>query len=150
MYLRNKESLSFNWYLFSIKRVLILVRDRWIILKRWTKEKTKSPYLLLQKNPQRERHLARPHTLSNEVSPFIYIYIYIWEIEGDVFLRIRVGRIKGRSTSRVSCDNRIPIKLKENFNKNVIRRDMLHGTKCWVIKNKHIKKMSVTELRTFR
>ena len=52
--------------------------------------------------------------------------------------------------SRVSCDNRIPIKLKENFNKNVIRRDMLHGTKCWVIKNKQIQKMSVTELRTFR
>ena len=40
-------------------------------------KKTKSPYLLLQENPQGERHLTKPHTLSNEVSPYIYIYIYI-------------------------------------------------------------------------
>ena len=28
-------------------------------------------------NAKLERHLARPHTLSYEVSAFIYIYIYI-------------------------------------------------------------------------
>ena len=28
-------------------------------------------------NAKLERHLARPHTLSYEVSTFIYIYIYI-------------------------------------------------------------------------
>ena len=150
MYLRNKESLSFNWCLFSIKRVLILVRDRWIILKRWTKVNKKSISFIAKESSKRAPLGKTSYSLKWGLSFYIYIYIYIWEIEGDVFLRIRAGWIKGRSTSRVSCDNRIPIKLKENFNKNVIRQDLLHGTKCWVIKNKHIQKMSVTELRTFR
>ena len=40
-------------------------------------KKTKSPYLLLQENPQGEHHLTKSHTLSNEISPYIYIYILI-------------------------------------------------------------------------
>ena len=47
----------------------------------------------------------------------------IGETEDYVFLRIRARWMKGRSTSRVSCDRIIPIKLKDDFNMNVIRPD---------------------------
>ena len=42
--------------------------------------------------------------------------------------------MKQRSASRVLCDPRIPLKLKENFYKTAISPDILCGTKCWVIK----------------
>ena len=47
----------------------------------------------------------------------------IGETEDYVFLRIRARWMKGRSTSRVSRDRIIPIKLKDDFNMNVIRPD---------------------------
>ena len=57
--------------------------------------------------------------------------------------RIRAGWMKWRSTSRVSCDSRIPIKLKGKFYKRVIQPAKFYGTGCWAVKKKHIHKISV-------
>ena len=51
--------------------------------------------------------------------------------------------MKWRSTSRVSCDSRIPIKLKGKFYKRVIQPAKFYGTGCWAVKKKHIHKISV-------
>lgn len=42
--------------------------------------------------------------------------------------------MKWRSTSRVLCNRRIPIKLKGNFYKTATRPAMLYGIECWVVK----------------
>ena len=39
-------------------------------------------------NAKLERHLARPHTLSYEVSAFIYIYIYILILDQHLSLSV--------------------------------------------------------------
>lgn len=48
----------------------------------------------------------------------------------DVYYRIRVVWIMWRSALRVSCDHRMPIKLKGKYYKSVIRLAILYVTKC--------------------
>ncbi len=57
-----------------------------------------------------------------------------------------VGWVKWRSTSRILCNRRIPIKLKGQCYKIAIRPAMLCSTECWAIKKHHIHKMSVAEV----
>ena len=58
--------------------------------------------------------------------------------------------MKWRSLSRVLCDHRIPIKLKDKFHKTTILLVMLHGIECWDFKKQYIHRMSVTERRMLR
>lgn len=58
----------------------------------------------------------------------------------DVYYRIRVVWIMWRSALRVSCDHRMPIKLKGKYYKSVIRLAILYVTKCWAIWNNMLKK----------
>lgn len=58
--------------------------------------------------------------------------------------------MKWRSASRVLYSHRIPIKLNGKFYKTVIRQAMLNGIKCWAVKRKNIRKMSVVEMIMLR
>ncbi|XP_070017582.1 uncharacterized protein [Nicotiana sylvestris] len=72
------------------------------------------------------------------------------EIDGDVMHRIGVGWIKWRLASGVLCDKNVLSKLKGKFYRAVVRPTMLYGAECWPIKNSHIQKMKVAEMKMLR
>ena len=72
------------------------------------------------------------------------------EIGEYVAHRIRVGWMKWRLASGVMYDKKMPPMLKGKFYRAVVRPTMLHGAKCWPVKNSHIQKMKVAEMRMLR
>ncbi|XP_009590790.2 uncharacterized protein [Nicotiana tomentosiformis] len=72
------------------------------------------------------------------------------EIDENVTLRIGVGWIKWRLASGVLCDKRVPPLIKEKFYRTVVRSAMLYGAECWPVKNSHIQKMKMAEMRILR
>ncbi|KAF3651799.1 hypothetical protein FXO37_17836 [Capsicum annuum] len=69
------------------------------------------------------------------------------EIGEDVTHRIRAEWLKLRLASRVLCDKKVPLKLKSKFYRVVVRLAMLYEAECWPVKNSHIQKLKVTEMR---
>ncbi|XP_070029240.1 uncharacterized protein [Nicotiana sylvestris] len=74
----------------------------------------------------------------------------IGEIDEDVIHRIGMGWMKWRLASGVLCDKKVPPILKGKFYKALVRPAMLYGTKCWPVKNSHIQKIKVAEMRMLR
>ncbi|XP_070008003.1 uncharacterized protein [Nicotiana sylvestris] len=72
------------------------------------------------------------------------------EIDGDVTHRIGVGWMKWRLASGVLCDKNVPPKFKGKFYRVVVRPAMLYGAECWPVKNSHIQKIKVAEMRMLR
>ncbi|KAM3202763.1 hypothetical protein P3L10_030388 [Capsicum annuum] len=72
------------------------------------------------------------------------------EIDEDVSHLIGAGWMKWKLTSGVLCDKKVPPKLKGKFYRVVVRLAMLYGAKCWPVKNSHIQKMKVAEMRMLR
>ncbi|XP_070046416.1 uncharacterized protein [Nicotiana tomentosiformis] len=72
------------------------------------------------------------------------------EIDGDVMHRIGVGWMKWRLASGVVCDKNMPPNLKGKFYRAVVRPAMLYVAECWPVKNSHIQKMKVEEIRMLR
>ncbi|KAM3340130.1 hypothetical protein P3S68_030000 [Capsicum galapagoense] len=72
------------------------------------------------------------------------------EIDEDVSHRIGVGWMKWKLASGVLCDKKVPPKLKIKFYRVAVRLVMLYGAKRWLIKNSHIQKMKVIEMRMLR
>ncbi|KAF3665242.1 ATP-dependent (S)-NAD(P)H-hydrate dehydratase [Capsicum annuum] len=58
--------------------------------------------------------------------------------------------MRWRLTSGVLRDKKVPPKLKDKFYRVVVRPAMLYGAKCWLVKNFHIKKLKVAEMRMLR
>ncbi|XP_070042863.1 uncharacterized protein [Nicotiana tomentosiformis] len=72
------------------------------------------------------------------------------EIDEDVTHRIRVGWMKWRLTSGVLCDKNMPQRLKVKFYRVIVRPTMLYGAEYWPVKNTHIQKIKVAEMRMLR
>ena len=72
------------------------------------------------------------------------------EIDEDVTYRIGAGWMKWRFASGVLCDKNMPLKLKGKFYRAVVRPIMLYGVECWPVKNSHVQKMKVAEMRMLR
>ncbi|PHT32637.1 Protein ENHANCED DISEASE RESISTANCE 2 [Capsicum baccatum] len=72
------------------------------------------------------------------------------EIDEDVSHRIGAGWMKWKLASGVLCDRKVPPKLKGKFYRVVVRPAMLYGAECWPVKNSHIQKMKVAEMRMLR
>ncbi|KAF3632294.1 Vacuolar protein sorting-associated protein 24 -like protein 1 [Capsicum annuum] len=69
------------------------------------------------------------------------------EIDEDVTHRIGAGWLKWRLASGVLCDKKVPPKLKGKIYRVAVQPAMLYGTKCWPVKNLHIPKLKVAEIR---
>ncbi|PHU25653.1 Protein NAP1 [Capsicum chinense] len=63
------------------------------------------------------------------------------EIDEDVTHCIGAGWMK------VLCDKKVPLKLIGKFYRVAGRSTMLYGAKCWPVKNSHIQKLKVAEMR---
>ncbi|KAL6522376.1 hypothetical protein OROMI_031648 [Orobanche minor] len=72
------------------------------------------------------------------------------EIDGDVAHRIKAGWLKWKSATGVLCDPDMPHRLKGKFYRTAIRPTLLYGTECWAVKQCHIQKMNVAEMRMLR
>nr|XP_009775799.1 PREDICTED: uncharacterized protein LOC104225652 [Nicotiana sylvestris] len=72
------------------------------------------------------------------------------EIDGDVTHRIGVGWMKWILASGVLCDKNVPPKLKSKFYRAVVRPAMLYGAEFWPVKNPHIQKIKVAEIRMLK
>ncbi|KAL6543328.1 hypothetical protein OROHE_010848 [Orobanche hederae] len=72
------------------------------------------------------------------------------ELDGDVAHRIKVGWLKWKSATGVLCDPGMPHRLKGKFYRTAIRPALLYGTECWAVKQCHVQKMNVAEMRMLR
>ncbi|KAG5614785.1 hypothetical protein H5410_014609 [Solanum commersonii] len=72
------------------------------------------------------------------------------DIDDDVTHRIGVAWMKWSLASRVLCDKKIPSRLKGKFYRVVVRPALLYGAECWPVKNAHVQKMHVAEMRMLR
>ncbi|KAG5571307.1 hypothetical protein H5410_061073 [Solanum commersonii] len=70
------------------------------------------------------------------------------DIDDDVIHRIGVAWMKWRLASGVLCDKKIPSRLKGKFYR--VRPALLYGAECWPVKNAHVQKMHVAEMRMLR
>ncbi|KAG5590370.1 hypothetical protein H5410_040884, partial [Solanum commersonii] len=72
------------------------------------------------------------------------------DIDDDVTHHIGVAWMKWRLASRVLCDKKIPSRLKGKFYRVGVRPALLYGAECWPVKNAHVQKMHVVEIRILR
>ncbi|CAH9103227.1 unnamed protein product [Cuscuta europaea] len=72
------------------------------------------------------------------------------ELDEDVCHRIRVGWMKWKSASGFLCDRGMPTRLKGKFYRTSIRPALMYEVECWMVKQCHIQKMSVAEMRMLR
>ncbi|KAF3664601.1 Protein BOLA2 [Capsicum annuum] len=72
------------------------------------------------------------------------------EVDKDVTHRIGAGWLKWRLASGVLCDKEVPPKLKGKFYRVAVWPTMLYGAECWPVKNSHIQKLKVAEMRMLR
>ncbi|KAF3681514.1 Tropinone reductase 2 [Capsicum annuum] len=70
--------------------------------------------------------------------------------EPDVTHRIGAGWLKWRLASGVLCVKKVPLKLKGKFYRVVVWPAMVYGAECWPVKNFHIQKLKVAEMRMLR
>ncbi|KAM3377282.1 hypothetical protein P3S68_009695 [Capsicum galapagoense] len=69
------------------------------------------------------------------------------EIDKDVSHRIEAGWTKWRLVSGILCDKKVPLKLKGKFYRAAVRSAMLYRAECWPVKNSHVQKLKVAEMR---
>ena len=84
---------------------------------------------------------------TDQLSNFVPVVKRNGKINEDISKRIGAGWIKWRLASGVLCDKKVPLKLKDKFYRVAVRLVMLHGTECWPVKNSHIQKLKVAEMR---
>ncbi|KAF3652937.1 putative D-cysteine desulfhydrase 1, mitochondrial [Capsicum annuum] len=69
------------------------------------------------------------------------------EIDEDITHRIGAGWLKWRLASGVLCDKKMSHKLNGKFYRVIVQSAMLYGMGCWPVKNSHIQKLKVAEMR---
>ncbi|PHU02630.1 Protein NRT1/ PTR FAMILY 4.6 [Capsicum chinense] len=72
------------------------------------------------------------------------------EIDEDVSKHIQAGWAKWGLASGVLCDKKVPFKIKGKFYRVAVCPAMLYRMECWPIKNSHIQRLKVAEMRMLR
>ena len=68
-------------------------------------------------------------------------------IETEITKRVGAGWRNWKKRNGVLCDRRMPVKLKGNVYKTVIRPAMLYGAETWATTKRQEKRIEVTEMR---
>ena len=71
-------------------------------------------------------------------------------IETEITKRVGASWRNSKKHSVVMCDRRMPVKLKGNVYKTVIRQAMLYGAETWATMKRQEKRIEVTEMRMLR
>ena len=71
------------------------------------------------------------------------------EIDEDINQRIKIGWQKWKNASKLSCDKKIPLRLKERVYRMVVKLALLYGAECWHIKKPHLQRIIVVEWEWF-
>ena len=58
--------------------------------------------------------------------------------------------MKWREVSGVMCVRKMPVELKDEVFKTIIRPVMTYGSECWPVTNKEENKLNSAEMRIFR
>ncbi|KAF3685283.1 Sterol 3-beta-glucosyltransferase UGT80A2 [Capsicum annuum] len=83
--------------------------------------------------------------------PPLQIVMLIVGTRGDVQPFVAIGKkFQWKLASGVTCDKKVPPKLKGKFYRVVVRPALLYGAECWPVKNSYIQKMKVAEMRMLR
>ena len=72
------------------------------------------------------------------------------DTDEDISQRIRVGWQKWKSASEVLCDKRVPMGLKGEVYRMVVRPAVLYGSECWPLKKTQVQRLMVAEMRMVR
>jgi len=96
-------------------------------------------------------------TLGGEVIPKVDKFKYLGsiiekkgDIDYDINHRIRVGWQKKRNASGVPCDKKIPLSLKGQVYRTVVRPTLLYGAQYWPVKRTQVHRLMVVEMRMIR
>ncbi|PHU03066.1 hypothetical protein BC332_28317 [Capsicum chinense] len=151
--------LSFLVYQHIHRSILISATSFFLnvrVLDRSTVSKSKTEYVECKFNDVRRENEVVVKLEAQEIwkrDKFKYLGSVIQsngEIDEDVSHRIGVGWMKWKLASGVLCDKKVPPKLKGKFYRVVVRPALLYGAECWPVKNSHIQKMKVAEMRMLR
>ena len=86
----------------------------------------------------------------NNITAFTYIGS-MFDAEGgsttDCKNSVRLAWHKWREVTGVIFDKKVPVKLKHNIYKTVIKPTMTYGAECWTMKKKDEMLMNKTEMR---
>nr|XP_016499902.1 PREDICTED: uncharacterized protein LOC107818412 [Nicotiana tabacum] len=95
--------------------------------------------------------------LDTQVIPIRGSFKYLWsiiqsngEIDGEVSHCIAEWWMKCWLASGVLSEKKVPPRLKGKFNRVLVRPTMLYWAKCWPVKNSHVQRMKVAEMRMLR
>ncbi|KAL6503731.1 hypothetical protein OROGR_025654 [Orobanche gracilis] len=118
--------------------------------------RNKTVYLENKFSGNRSRD-AREITLDGRKVQSVDCFCYLGSIiqadrglDGDVAQRIKSGWLKWKSATSFLCNPDMPNRLKGKFNRTAIRSALLYGTEYWAVKQWHVHKMSVAEMRMLR
>ncbi|KAG5632518.1 hypothetical protein H5410_004235 [Solanum commersonii] len=78
------------------------------------------------------------------------VLVMLYQLIVHFVHRIGVAWMKWRLASGVLCDKKIPPRLKGKFYRVVVRPALLYGAECWPVKNAHVQKIHVAEMRMLR
>ncbi|XP_047267018.1 uncharacterized protein LOC107853402 [Capsicum annuum] len=156
------------WYLLFADDIVLIdesrqgINDKLEVWKQILESKgfklsrTKTEYLEFKFSDSRQEEVVEVKLDSQAVckrDSFKYLGSTIQgnsEIDEDVSHRIGTGWIKWRLASGILCDKKVPLKLKGKFYRVAVRPAMLYGAECWSVKNSHIQKLKVAEMRMLR
>ena len=71
-------------------------------------------------------------------------------VDGDIAHRTKLGWMKWRSVSGVLCDKRMPVKVKGQVYKSVVRPTMTYSSECWTLKSQHSQSLHRNEMKILR
>lgn len=87
----------------------------------------------------------------------MYKYPFSWDVKtyGNtkkhfLFLEFYMVSKSWKFASSVLCDKNVSSKLKAKFYRVMVRPTLLYEIECWPIKNSHLSKMKVAEVRKLR
>ena len=71
-------------------------------------------------------------------------------METEIAKRVGAGWMSWKKCSGVLCDKRMPVKLKRNVYRTVVRPTMLYGAETWATTKRQESRIEVNEMRMLR
>ncbi|XP_048006510.1 uncharacterized protein LOC125241869 [Leguminivora glycinivorella] len=114
---------------------------------------SKSQYMVCNKPNQLEDPLVIDGQQVTRCDEYKYLGTMLHasgNLEGNLQHRIAAAWLKWREVTGVTCDRRMPVKLKDLVYKSIIRPVLTYGSETWAMKQEHVRSVQVTEMKMLR